>query len=384
MTEKEAEALLEKFRADQCTPEEIAIIESWHISEIDSNRVSLEAIDYEATGKEIWAGVEQQIFPVRRIPLFIRYAAAACIIGVLSTAIVFYLNKQNASVHNQKLATQILPGKNTATLTLANGKKILLNHATGTVANTSGIQMINDTVTGQVTLHLSGKPASNVLMLNDEPAEANTIATPRSGQYRLVLEDGTRVVLNASSVLRFTRFAAKERKVTLVQGEAYFDVSKDNKRPFFVNTSGQTIRVLGTHFSVSAYPKRPLKTTLAEGSIQLTSSSLQRTLLKPNQQATLLSNNGFQVIHVNAADELAWVDGYFLFNETPVAEVLDQLSRWYNVDADYHQLPNATIKAYLSRNQTLSELIKGLEGSNRGIKVTLTERGLSVTTVPKK
>ena len=368
--EQDALQLLIKYRANECTAQEIAVVESYFIDKLKSASSPEGMPDYDQLEKEIWVAISPA--PVkRRIPVYLRYAAAAIIIIAVITSIFYYNSSQDRSdTYTKTIAKEIMPGGNSATLTLANGQKISLNSLNGNVAANPGVLISNNSGNGVITYQLAGKATQH--------ADAvNTISTPRGGQYQMILSDGTRVVLNSSSTLQFlVSFSAADRKVNLITGEAYFEVAKDPKRPFLVTTKGQTIKVLGTHFNVTAYPDETIKTTLAEGSVELTSSSsLVKQLLQPDQQALLLSGNqGFKIVKVNAADEMAWKDGLFMFNQTPLASALRQICRWYNVDADYSNLPDAALEGEFSKSLTLSEMLRTIEYTS-GVKIILTEEG---------
>jgi ferric-dicitrate binding protein FerR (iron transport regulator) len=109
----------------------------------------------------------------------------------------------------------------------------------------------------------------------------NTLATPRGGQYKVVLADGSEVWLNASSSLRFpTVFTGNQREVELT-GEAYFEVAKNKERPFRVKVGDIQVNVLGTHFNINAYAdESAVKTSLLEGSVKIIKGKTSG-LLKP-------------------------------------------------------------------------------------------------------
>ena len=328
MEEQEALQLLIKYRANQCTAQETAAVESYFIDKLKNSSSPEGEIDYDQLETEIWSAIAPP--PVkRRVPFYFRFAAAAIVILVSITSAYYFISDHNHSHTPKTILKDIQPGGNSATLTLANGTQIPLDSLNGNIATgPSGALISNNSGNGVITYQLTGSKT------HEAPDQTNTITTPQGGQYQLILSDGTQVYLNAGSTLRFSvRFAANERKVFL-SGEGYFEVAKDAKRPFIVSSQGQTIKVLGTHFNVSAYPDETIKTTLAEGSVELTSSSLQKQLLKPDQQALLLST-GYQIKQVNSADEMAWKDGLFVFKQVPITDVLHQLSRWYGTPADY-------------------------------------------------
>lgn len=373
MNEQEALELLKRYKANQCTAEERAIVDSHYLHELDRCSVPEGEVDYAAVRANILSAFQPPRV-VRRIPVYIRYAAAIItIVGITST--YYYFSNQHKSPKSTNIAKEILPGGNSATLTLGDGKEISLNSYKGKVATNPGMLVSNNPGNGVVTYTLTNSKTQGAIHNESKPDEVNAITTPKGGQYQMVLSDGSLVFLNAASKLQFfVRFAAGERKVFL-SGEAYFQVAKDPKRPFIVITEGQQLQVLGTHFNVSAYPNETIKTTLAEGSIQLTSSSsLQKELLKPDQQASLLSTGIYQVKKVCAADATAWTEGLFVFSDVSFDDVLRQISRWYKVEADFSNLPDATLDAELSKSLTLSELLRSIELSS-GVKIILTNEG---------
>jgi ferric-dicitrate binding protein FerR (iron transport regulator) len=145
------------------------------------------------------------------------------------------------------------------------------------------------------------------------------------------LPDGTKVILNAASSIKYPSsfLGAINRKVELT-GEAYFEVAKDKVHPFLVYSKGQTVEVLGTHFNISAYPDDNLsKTTLLEGSVKINNQ-----LLKPNEQF-IRSATTEQIVAVNTDEAVAWTQGYFMFNDEPLENILSRISRWYNVEIIY-------------------------------------------------
>lgn len=160
-------------------------------------------------------------------------------------------------------------------------------------------------------------------------------STPRGGTYQIVLSDGTKVWLNASSELKFPASfnQTKQRSVEL-SGEAYFEVAKNKMKPFMVRSNGQEIEVLGTHFNVNSYlDEKVTKTTLLEGAIKL--SQLKRDnpasyVLRPGQQA--VAGNTVVIRNVDAMDVIDWKNGMFIFNKESLESIMRKLSRWYDVD----------------------------------------------------
>nr|WP_262903047.1 FecR family protein [Sphingobacterium sp. GVS05A] len=162
------------------------------------------------------------------------------------------------------------------------------------------------------------------------------LSTTKGETYRIKLPDGTQVWLNAASALKYPmQFAHKGKREVELVGEAYFEVAKDPKHPFIVNTSGQQIKVLGTHFNVNSYADEPaLRTTLLEGSVEVSSSNRKLKLL-PGQQSSLNANGTLKLQQVDTAPIIAWTNHEFMFDEDDIESVMRKIARWYNVDVIY-------------------------------------------------
>jgi len=200
----------------------------------------------------------------------------------------------------------------------------------------------------------------------------NTIATPRGGQYQVILPDGSHVWLNAASSIRFpTMFATAARKVS-VTGEVYFEVAKKinkstgKRLPFIVTADNQQVEVLGTHFNINAYTDEPLqKTTLFQGSIRIDRNE-QSVILKPGQQAQVENNPASSRLvvtsDINTEEVLAWKNGYFLFYSENIEGIMRQVSRWYNVDVTFEKgIPDETFGGSISRFENVSQLLNVLQ-----------------------
>jgi ferric-dicitrate binding protein FerR (iron transport regulator) len=199
------------------------------------------------------------------------------------------------------------------------------------------------------------------------PIGMNTIRTPAGGQYQIKLPDGTKVWLNASSIIKFpSSFARNFREVEL-EGEAYFEVAKmlynnNINIHFFVKNKEQQIEVLGTHFNVSSYPEDIIKTTLLEGSVRvysLISNSSQ--VLKPGQQSQIVNGE----IEIRAADtesSFAWKNGDFIFNNEELYSIMNKLERWYDIEVEYKgSVVPRRFSGAVSRSNNLSEVLRIME-----------------------
>jgi transmembrane sensor len=263
---------------------------------------------------------------------------------------------------SQPETNEVLPGSNKAMLTLGDGSLISLDDArNGEVASQGGTQ-ISKLANGQVVYNAAVK-ADEILF--------NTLTTPRGGQFKLTLPDGSNVWLNSSSSIRYpTAFAGKERKVQ-VTGEAYFEIAHDASKPFLVSVNDMDIRVLGTHFNVNAYnDEAAVKTTLLQGSVSLSKAGIA-TLLRPGQQAQLGSAGNFKLVDDVDVDEVvAWKNGYFSFTKADLQTVMRQIARWYDVDITYEgAVPDRQFGGKIGRNSNISEVLKILQETKVNFRI---------------
>lgn len=253
-------------------------------------------------------------------------------------------------------ANDVPPGKLGATLMLANGKRIRLSDvADGALASESGVS-ISKTANGQVVYKVIQKGiVSNA---------RNTMSTEKGETYFVVLPDGSKVWLNAASSISYNaRLLDEDKRKIQLSGEAYFEVVNDSKHPFIVESNGQQVEVLGTHFNISAYNDDPsIRTTLVEGSVKVKTSS-KDILLRPNQQA-LLEGSNLEVSDVNAKRATAWKNNNFVFANEKIETVMKLLERWYNVEVEYRgAMPQDRFRGSVSRFENISTVLGILEAT---------------------
>lgn len=347
----EVEAILEEYN--------IAIAGNSFVGEVDLSLVShIEAaLDQYEIGKER-KPINGRIIPW---PFFFRIAAASLIIFISGVATYFVLRttEHNTIVNtsSQQLKSVVAPGGNKAILTLSDGSTIILDDAkNGRVAKQGSTQIVK-LANGQLVYNAS----------DDKPAEVvfNSLTTPRGGQFKLTLPDGSEVWLNAASSIKYpTTFIGNERKVE-ISGEAYFEIAHNSAKPFKVSVNGMEVKVLGTHFNINAYNDEiSVKTTLLEGSISLTKAGAAITL-KPGQQVQLGNGMKMKVIdNVDIDQVVAWKNGYFSFNRADLQTVMRQIARWYDVEISYEgKIPERQFGGKIDRNSNASEILKILEES---------------------
>lgn len=288
-------------------------------------------------------------------------AAAATVTLIAGLSSYWFISSQQVMQEKPVVKTkvEVKPGGNKAFLTLSNGKSIsLATVPAGVIAEDAG-DHIRKVVEGQITYVAGSDRHTN--------PGFNVLRTPNGGQYRVNLPDGTRVWLNAASSLKYpVNFKnLKERKIELT-GEAYFEVSRDPKHPFIVQTDDQRIRVLGTRFNVNAYhDEGGSKTTLVEGSIKATSVNAAATI-RPGHEVT---TNGPGRLKVDVADielALAWKNDQFMFESEPLRRLMKRLARWYDVDVVYgNDIPEIRFNGAISRFENISSVLKIVESTGK-------------------
>ena len=308
------------------------------------------------------ADYNQPVYPIIRkkssVLTMMRISAVAAAIMVIF-AIALLFNKTSGI--SQKLihqtAKDVAPGKDAAVLTLANGRRIILNEsANGELAKQAGVR-ITKAADGKLIYHIDN---TNTASASAKASELyNMISTPRGGQYQVNLPDGSQVWLNSASSIKFPMlFTAVGRRSVGLTGEAYFEVAKDKKRPFVVTTDRQSIEVLGTHFDVSSYGDDAFtRTTLLEGKVKIT-AGVHTSVLKPGQQADVSAS--ISVSNVDTEIAVAWKNGYFHFDDEKLESVMKKISRWYDLDIEYKDasIKNELFAAYSTRFANVSQLLK--------------------------
>ncbi|MBB5439807.1 ferric-dicitrate binding protein FerR (iron transport regulator) [Pedobacter sp. AK017] len=288
-------------------------------------------------------------------------AIAAAVAAIVFGVFLFKApGKPEPGSGSANYTNDIAPGKNTATLTLANGKTILLSDVkTGVIVAGNSLKYNDNTV-----ISTEGRDLSSL-----RSAEMTSLSTPRGGMYQITLPDGSRAWLNADTKISFpSQFIGKERKILLINGEVYFEVAKNKGKPFIVVADQQEVEVLGTHFNISAYKDETgLKTTLLEGSVKVTLLNGKRSnegtaILKPNQQSLVTENSGISVKEVDANSAIDWKEGTFVFNKASLEEILRKVTRWYDVDiVDLRkQKDQITFTGKMSRYDNISKVLSKL------------------------
>jgi ferric-dicitrate binding protein FerR (iron transport regulator) len=218
---------------------------------------------------------------------------------------------------------------------------------------------------------------------NSKVIKYNTISIPRGGEFSLQLADGTKVWLNSETVLRYpVQFAENERRVELI-GEAFFEVTKNDRSPFFVKSGEQTVKVLGTEFNISSYKESPaIYTTLVKGSVEVLFNNKPeiRQTLKPNEQSSITKADGyFSKSIVDTYEYVAWKEGRFVFQDQNLEAIMNTLMKWYNVEVVFARddLRRIRFTGDLPRYSELGEVLSKIQKTNE-VKFLIDDRKVTI------
>lgn len=360
------EALAERFLNGTITPDEEAILFNWYNSQQDApiEIPTAFAKNSSLLKDRIWQKIEQQKTG-RKTPVLLSFLSkrniAAAILLTLVGAATFYLLQNNFPTkpsvvsNNLPKATQILPGGNKATLTLANGEIVTLDDANNGKISSQGNSNVVKLKSGLLAYQQSVTAAAQPV------AAINILSTPRGGQYQVELPDGSKVWLNAASSLKYpTFFSGKERVVELT-GEGYFEVAKNKNMPFKVKVNNIEVAVLGTHFNIMAYNnEHTVNTTLLEGSVKVITPTSSKTIV-PGEQAKLSTNGALNIVDADLEATIAWKNGFFQFNSADMQSIIKQINRWYDVDVVYNGNVDAHFTGVISRGVDAEKVFKKLQ-----------------------
>lgn len=359
--DKEIKLLLEHFK----TEDEAEGLKALIIAELKQQEMPVNATDIDRRLERIYQKVnvhirnENPVVKLQNNRNLSYIAIAASVVMVLSVGLYFYTGSAKQEQPQLVMNNDIAPGKKSATLTLANGKTIVLSaQSKGQLANEAGVS-ISKTAEGELLYKVTA----------NDPVKAgqmNVLSTGMGETYALSLPDGSKVWLNAASSIRFpASFAALKYRTVMLAGEAYFEIAKDKLHPFVVQTDRQKTEVLGTHFNINSYKEEAAtKTTLLEGSLRVTSlaaGNADEKILKPGEASILTQARGIKVVPADIRETMAWKNGFFRFTAQPIDKVMQQISRWYDIEVSYAgRMPEEQFSGAIARNKNISEVLSML------------------------
>ncbi len=364
-------ALINKVLLENASADEKGRLSEWRNASYDNevlfqkvaNKQRIEAsfnvydqINLEEAFRKI---VPQSKGKVRQlVPGWLKYSAAIIILGVLSGITIYLSNHRNT---NDYLALE--PGGAKAILTLSDGTQFNLEDKALTEIKSNNLVVIND---GESLNYNSA-----VLTEEEKAVEIHSLNVPRGGEYKLTLSDGTSIWLNSETTLKFpSKFSGHHREVELT-GEAYFVVAHNEQMPFVVKTGEIKVEVLGTEFNVKSYENElGISTSLMNGKVKVTSGDVHddRYVLQPGQQAVY--NKEKQNIEVSETDVFAaaaWRNGRFVLRRESLANIMNVISRWYDVNVTYAdpELQSLLFNVNTYKYSDVGEMLSAIEKTGK-------------------
>ncbi len=286
----------------------------------------------------------------------LRWSVAATILfAAVLTSVEYFSNRSVPGIISfAQSITDIKAEKNTRII-LQNGEEV-------TISKTQS-QIRYDTKGENIVIDSEQKI---VQKMNDTKAIFNTVLVPYGKRTQITLSEGTKVWLNSGSKLVYPALFSGNRREVYIEGEAVFDVTHMQDKPFVVSTKGYDIKVLGTVFNVSAYSDDNFsRTVLEQGKIELiyrgtTFLSQERLEISPGTMAIFdCTQKTFEQQQVNPRKYLSWREGYLIFESEKLENIVKKLGRYYNMElvvSDNH-LKNETFSGYLDLKNSPEEVL---------------------------
>ena len=276
------------------------------------------------------------------------WAVAVAILFFSVSALFFYQEKPTAPV-----SVAITPGSSKAMLILNNGNIIDLSKRKTEVITNQKLSIKTDGTQLSYSVTEDSK---------DEPTdEYNELIIPKGGEFTLTLSDGTKVWLNSQSKIKYPVIFNNITREVYLEGEAYFEVSKNKEKPFLVQVDDMSVKVYGTEFNVNTYNK--IETVLVTGSVGMNQGG-KEVLLKPNQKGVFDQVSGkITVEDVDVLAYVSWKNGDFIFRNESLNSIMDKLSRWYGLEVLYQDagLQDVRLSGNLKRYKDVRELFVSFE-----------------------
>ncbi len=380
--------LINKYQDEDLSESQKLIIDKWLLSFDEEIKTQIwTQTEKEKLKSKILNEVQTISYRTQKTIPFRKILTVAATIALLLTGSWFFIFNKDTNNQTVELPSRykndVPPGGNKAILTLADGATITLDDANKGVIADQGETEVVKLDEGQLSYNISASYTNNAPKSNSPKKEIlyNTLATPKGGQYHLILPDGSKVWLNSSSSITYPTLFADNLRSVQVTGEVYFEVTKttitsqsgQSKRiPFIISANDFEVQVLGTHLNIMAYEdEESFKTTLIEGSIKISKGD-ESALLEPGQQAIIKPEiDNIQIVeNITPENVIAWKNGYFHFDRANTETVLRQLSRWYDVEVVFrHSVPNFKFSGELQKNLNLSQILLILEKSRIAFEI---------------
>jgi len=293
----------------------------------------------------------------------VRYAAAAIILLAVGAGLYLLLPEKEDPYTKYFSQEKPIETVNTTQLILADGRVIDIDSKNADIQYNQGKIIINrnDTLSmAEVKKETSASSAVTAL---------NQVIIPYGRTAQLELPDGSIVHLNAGTHFKYPPIFRASTREVILKGEAYFEVARNEQKPFIVNANDKaTIKVLGTHFNVSAYEdENSVKTTLVEGSVNVSSRISGRSLqISTGQQADMDADGELNMKKVNTEEYTSWINGVFLFDKESFRSVLRKVERYYNIRFAFEEpsIGDIKISGKLNLKTEPEEIIEVLQATS--------------------
>lgn len=356
--------LAEKYLAGEANEEEKQLVEEFLRRMEDTDAGQFSELQVQEIVSSLYGRIRAQLESPNassRFPrsLWFRMSAAVAAALLLVLGGYYYWASQESALppeEKQNIAQHsLLPGTDAAILTLGDGSQVVLDSLGHGAISRQGLADI---------INRKGKLSYNAAEgEQNETVAFNTVTTPKGGQYRITLADGTNVWLNAMASIRFPTVFTGSERIVEATGEVYFEVAKDKERPFHVRINGLDVQALGTQFNINAYPDEPTANiTLLEGSVRVGKDD-RRQMLVPGQQVRI-TEEGEMIMkdEVDMDQVMAWKNGLFYLTGSNIREIMRQISRWYNAEVVYEgDVSGIDFYGVVERTKDISELLGILE-----------------------
>ena len=259
----------------------------------------------------------------------VRWVAVVAAVWVLALGVTLWMTfGKKENVAPLPVASKIIPaGEKKATLTLADGSEVQVEEITAQILQEKGMNI--EYRNGEIVYHKSEEKTTEVVY--------NKLEVPRGGECMIKLDDGTKVWVNAETKLKYPVTFVGDRREVVLEGEAFFDVAK-NEKPFIVKTSFGDVRVLGTAFGISAYASEPESyTTLVRGKVSVEREGIKPVVILPGEQVVTSKDGKMIKQQVDVEEFVGWKDGIYVFKEKSLGEIMKTLERWYNISVDFQE-----------------------------------------------
>ncbi len=363
------ELIWKKINSD-LTKKEEKLFSIWLDSDENHKSFFEKVVYYHKTGKfhdandlniiQSWNKTESKLSTSKKryLPDWIKMACSVAATVVILLSVYFIVENQPKDLEVVETREMIIPpGTSRARLIFDDGKTVDLSEGRAFQMEIEGAKISNQ--------------GNQISYVGQEAQLAelryNTLEIPRGAEYFIILSDGTKVWLNSDSRLKYpVNFIGNERVVELT-GEAYFEVSEDTQKPFRVSTGEQIVEVLGTEFNISSYTDDELiYTTLVEGRVKVFSENNPELSqnLTPGYQTYMYKESGdISIRKVNVDEYVAWKNGEFQFNNRTLLDMMETISRWYDIDVVFKNDLKKKLRftGTLKRYKNLEQMLQLIE-----------------------